>query len=427
MEEIFRTYEDVDGNFLEQFQTTAFDARCFELYVYAFLSREGYTLDRSKPNPDFLIQKDDIAAAIEVTTVNPATSGPLTTSGKKISDMSQTELREYEQNELAIRFGSPLYSKLQKKYWELPHCKGTPLVFFIQAFHAQEALAFSDSALSSYLYGLSQTGTWSVEGELSVSSAQVQEHSVEGKTIPSNFFQLPGAEHVSAVVFSNSGSLAKFDRLGFHHGYGNETYNVTRFGTSFNPDPDAMDPTLFIYDVGQPPFVETWGQGLVVNHNPNALHPLPDGFFGQVVDTRFQDNRMVSSLRGWHPIATNTLVMHLHEAKAKLGHLLVRPGVAVGAINKREFQAIIGLNHDENPLIEEQGWFADETNSFLGVVLFDKQDEDWGWVILARDPRFRFRAIETDSSLSSRREACQAMQQRICDLLMQPKRIFVQD
>lgn len=428
MEEVFSSYEDVDGNFLEQFQTTGFDARSFELYVYAFLSREGYTLDRTKPNPDFLIQRNGIAAGIEVTTVNPATSGPLSDAHrKKIEDMSHAELLEYQQNELAIRFGSPLFSKLQKKYWELPHCKNTPLVVFIQAFFDQDALVFSDSALSSYLYGINQTGQWSKDGELSISTEAVTAHAANGKTIPSNFFNLPGAEHISAVVFSNSGSLAKFDRMGFHHGYGNANYNLTRFGTSFNPDPDAMDPTVFIYDVGQPPFVEHWGQGLVVNHNPSALLPLPDDYFGPVVNTRIKKGRMVTDLRGWHPISTKTLGLHLHDAKEKLEHLLVRPGVAVGAINKREFQAIVGINHDENPLIEEQGWFADATNSFLGVTLFDKQDKDWGWVILARDPFFRFRAIEADSGLPSRREACQAMQQKICNLVVKPQRIFVQD
>ena len=36
--EICVHFPDPDGNFLEQFQTTGFDARIFELYLYAYLS-----------------------------------------------------------------------------------------------------------------------------------------------------------------------------------------------------------------------------------------------------------------------------------------------------------------------------------------------------------------------------------------------------
>ncbi len=428
MEDLFADFSDVDGNFLEQFQTTGFDTRCFELYVYAVLSREGFSLDRSKPNPDFLVEKGGTHAAIEVTTVNPSTRGAMATPPPNLESMSFADRVQYEQNELAIRFGSPLFSKLQKRYWELDHCKDKPLILFVQAFHSADALVFSDSALTSYLFGLKQSGSWSQDGELTVSTASVEKHAVPDKSIPSNFFQLPDAEHVSAVVFSNSGSLAKFDRMGFQHGYGVATFNLTRFGTSFNPDPDAMDPTAFLYDVGQPPLIETWSQGLVVNHNPNARFPLPDGFFGPVVDSRLKGGRLVSDLKGWHPINSKTHVLHLGDAKSKIPEpLLLRPSVAVHAINKREFEAIFGFTDDGHPLIETQGWFADMTESFLGTVIYDKQDKDWGFVVLARDPRFKFRAIKTESSIKSRRDAAQALQQEMLMLVLKPQRIFAQD
>ncbi len=37
MNEMMKHYVDVDGNFVEQFQTTAFDSRIWELYLYAAL------------------------------------------------------------------------------------------------------------------------------------------------------------------------------------------------------------------------------------------------------------------------------------------------------------------------------------------------------------------------------------------------------
>jgi hypothetical protein len=429
LEEIFAEYDDIDGNFLEQFQTTGFDARLFELYLFALFSRHQYALDRRYPHPDFIIERIGVRVAIEATTVNPPTSGPLQSYGKRIEDLSFKERLEYEQHELAIRFGSPLFSKLQKRYWELEHCSDLPLVLFVQAFHDKDALAFSDNALTRYLYGLDQTtGEWRSDGSLEVFTAELDAHHTEGKSIPSNFFRLPGAEHISAVVFTNSGTLTKFDRLGIHHGYGAENYLVQRFGTALNPHPDAMDPTMFLYDVGQPPFVETWLQGLVVNHNPNATIPLPDDFFGTVVNVHLEEGRLVHVVQDWHPISSKTIVINAAELKSKLPKQLVtRTILAVEAVPRQRFGELVGFSYESNPVFEEHGWFSDISESFVGVVLHDISDDDWGWVILARDPHFCFRAIEAESSEPYRRAACQAMQQRMMELLMEPKRIFVQD
>lgn len=429
MEEIFAEYEAVDENFLDQFQTTGFNARCFELYLFALFRREQYALDRSHESPDFIVQRNGCRVAVEATTVNPPISGALKDVGKRVEELSFAERLEYEKHELAIRFGSPLFSKLQKLYWELDHCRGLPFVLAIQAFHDEHALTFSENALTRYLYGLDQTtGSWDPDGSLKIHTVPIDRHTIEEKSIPSNFFGLPGAEHISAVVFTNSGSMAKFDRIGFHHGYGNDTFIVQRLGTALNPNRDAMDATLFIYDVGQPPFVEAWNQGLVVNHNPNALVPLPGDFFGPVINARLEDGRLVHDAVAWHPFSSKTLVINVRELKAKLPPPLVsRPLIAIEAIPREYFVRVVGYSYEANELFEEQGWFVDATESFVGVVLHDKADDEWTWVILARDPRYVFRAIETGSSAMHRREACQAMQQRMAQLVMEPKRIFVQD
>jgi hypothetical protein len=51
LDDVFQQFHDPDGNFLEQFQSTAFDARYFELYIFAYLSRSGYTVDRTHGGP----------------------------------------------------------------------------------------------------------------------------------------------------------------------------------------------------------------------------------------------------------------------------------------------------------------------------------------------------------------------------------------
>jgi hypothetical protein len=56
IEEMMHFFEDVDGNFVEQFQTTAFDARFSELYVFALLTEQRMIFDRSYQAPDFVCE-----------------------------------------------------------------------------------------------------------------------------------------------------------------------------------------------------------------------------------------------------------------------------------------------------------------------------------------------------------------------------------
>jgi hypothetical protein len=60
------------------------------------------------------------------------------------------------------------------------------------------------------------------------------------------------------------------------------------------------------------------------------------------------------------------------------------------------------------------------------VVIRDKVDNDWGYVVLARDEHFHFRAIEVESSLQTRDQARMDLQTKISELLAEPQRIFPQ-
>src|SRR5580700_5730531 len=58
LRDLFREFPDPDGNFVEQFQTSGFDARIFEIYLFAVFRESGFTIDRSNPRLDFLLGKD---------------------------------------------------------------------------------------------------------------------------------------------------------------------------------------------------------------------------------------------------------------------------------------------------------------------------------------------------------------------------------
>jgi hypothetical protein len=427
LNEIYQTFDDPEGNFLEQFQTTAFNSRFFELYLFAYLSRSGFTVTRRYPNPDFVVSRNGLNVAIEATTVNPASSGVVGKLGKKISELSPNEYEDYIYNELAIRFGSPLFSKLKERYWELEHCRDIPVVLAIEAFHDKEALAMSDFALSQYVYGLRQSADWSADGNLDIKTSHVDIHTLGEKKIPSNFFKQPDAENISAIIFTNSGTFSKFARMGFHQGFGCDVLHINRSGYCFNPDPNAMDPTFFSYNLDDPPFVESWGQGLVVLHNPNCLRPIPKDFFVDAVQGYIEDGILKHDHTYWHPISSKTLINYMGEAKKTLQEVLRRmPRFAIAAISQSDFRSLFGFFIPFNPVGEEHGWFCDETESFLGVIIRDKIDNDWGYVILGRDEYAQFRAIETEFNFSSRHVARAELQIAMAKFLSNPERIFPQ-
>ena len=276
------TMHDPDGNLVEQFQSFGFDARTFEIYLQALFTEGGHTVDRSHNRPDFLISRDGLTVAVEAVTANPTPQRdyqPYVPFYRKPPG-SREEMLLYLRNEIQIKFGSPLYSKLQKQYWTLPHVKGRPFVIAIESFHGDASLSISSSALSEYLFGINHRHHFNDEGNLIVEADPIAEH-VGSKTIPSNFFAQPTAEYISAVLFSNAGTIPKFNRIGQENHHRSKEVRMIRYGTCYDHNPNATAPKIFAYEVGRSDLpAEPWRQGSVLIHNPNALHPLPPKWIG---------------------------------------------------------------------------------------------------------------------------------------------------
>jgi hypothetical protein len=139
MAEMMHYFEDADGNFVQQFQSAGFDARLWELYLYAVFTELGYGFNRVHAAPDFHCQGLLGEFFLEATTVNPSVVAPA------LDDDSKRQ--NYFEHYVPMKFGSALFSKLNKRYWELPHVLGHPLVLAIQDFHAPQSMSWSSSAL----------------------------------------------------------------------------------------------------------------------------------------------------------------------------------------------------------------------------------------------------------------------------------------
>src|SRR5260221_13932182 len=75
MNDEFARFVEKDGNFIEQFQTTGFNTRTFELYVSELLHSEGFAFEGAEPHPDFCVTKSGVKLSIECTTANPSGDG----------------------------------------------------------------------------------------------------------------------------------------------------------------------------------------------------------------------------------------------------------------------------------------------------------------------------------------------------------------
>jgi hypothetical protein len=114
IEEMMRWYEDADGNFVEQFQTTGFDARIWELYLFAAFRELLYTIDRTHRTPDFLCVNPGARFFVEAVTVNATRDSTAATVAEPEIN-SRADFDAFRLHYMPIKFGSPLTSTMFPK------------------------------------------------------------------------------------------------------------------------------------------------------------------------------------------------------------------------------------------------------------------------------------------------------------------------
>lgn len=377
--EVFATFADVDGNFVEQFQTSGFDARIYELYFHAYLARNHFVIDRSFARPDFIIDGPKGRAAVEVTTSIRERSFDFEKALRDLKSFTPEALRQRMDHEIPIRLGGPLYDKLKKRYWELPQCNGIPLVLAIEPFFDTTALSDTSAALSDYLYAVRHQATRDGDGNLVITSTPIESHVLGPKTIPSGFFFQPDAENISAVIFSNSGTWPKFNRMGFQAGFHRGNVTMFRHGFRNDPDPRASEPTKFFYVVGDGSHDEEWSEGLEVFHNPRARIALPREYFPGAADHVLHDGVLATLSPPFHPFASETITLGVRGFE----FTRERDGVTVDSIMRREFDELVLRRQELLPVLREREWLADRHRRMLAVVIEDEVDHDWSIVVVS--------------------------------------------
>jgi hypothetical protein len=274
--ECYLALPNPDANFATDFQTNNFASRLFELYLLACFREQGLVVRQDHVSPDFWIEKGGDECWIEAVTANsemPRSSG--------IGDWVHAPVDRNERltGAPAERFAKTLRGKLQRNYHELEHVKDQPFALAIADFHESGSMVWSREALPTYLYGLRAD----VEGEGAQRRAiGTPINNLTGKHgIPAGLFRDPDFAHLSAVIFSNAATLAKFNRMGFLAGWRPPGLSMIRRGILFDRTPGALEPIDFELSIDSSeyqalwPWGEAWCQELEVFHNPLATHPIP--------------------------------------------------------------------------------------------------------------------------------------------------------
>ena len=174
-------------------------------------------------------------------------------------------------------------------------------------------MRWPDASLYRYLYGTDSRVVSSPGEVVQIEHVEVDRHVDGVKEIPSGFFTLPDAENISAVIFSNEGTIPKFNRMGFDP-YRYPFLRMIRVGSCVDYDPRATIPKAFAYLVGDAR--EGWGHGVYVYHNPNAKYPIPLDFFrGLGGQHWFANGHPCHELTDFSPFASTTCVYVAERGK----------------------------------------------------------------------------------------------------------------
>lgn len=313
--EIVYTFVDIDGNYIREFQTSGFDARLWELYIYVYLHNAGFSINRDYSAPDYYATFFGEELFIEAVTVNTSQSPDRPNPPKPESHEDVISLTD---DYLPIKFGSSLFSKLSKRYWEKDHVKGKPLIIAIHDFHMPGSMTWSRTGLSEYLYGIRVRLGKNAEGKEVAVFDRVKEHSWHGKTIPSNFFSQPDTENISAVLFSNAATITKFNRMGKLAGLGSKNIKLIRQGFLFDPNPNSFHPIPFSVDVDSPDYEESWSDSMIMFHNPKAKIPVDPCCFSDISHTWFdeENQKFLGHIQPYDVLNSITLTILATGAKS---------------------------------------------------------------------------------------------------------------
>ena len=278
LNQVYLAFPNPDQSWAGDCQTENFHTRMWEAHLLACLREQGLLVTQPRPSPDFHIEnRRGDEAWIEAVTANPPirynqVNAPLTSPPE--------DARERFFGRAALRFAKTLGNKLAKGYDCLPHVADKPFAIALADFHAPGSMVWSREALISYLYGM-EARVVEIHGRRIASSTDVS-HLLGDSAFPAGLFRNTVHSELSAVIFTNACSIAKFNRVGVSAGALTKGLRYVRFGKFYDQTPGALEGIPFCLDITSDEYRALWPQGyepwsaeLEIFHNPFARFPFP--------------------------------------------------------------------------------------------------------------------------------------------------------
>ena len=276
LNQLYLSLPTPDANWVSDCQTENFHTRLWEAQLLASFREQGLLVTQPHLSPDFLIQNRLGGSAwVEAVTANP--QDRYNHVSTEPSEPPQ-DRKERLLGTAAVRFAKTLGNKLGKNYHELPHVAGQPFLIALADFQASASMTWTREALISYLYGIFPH-VEDVDGHR-FASAESIDRLLGGSGFPSGLFCNKQHSELSAVIFTNACSIAKFNRVGVSAGAQTKKLRYVRIGEFYDRRPNALESIPFCLDITSSEYKSLWPQGyepwcaeLEVFHNPFAKYP----------------------------------------------------------------------------------------------------------------------------------------------------------
>ncbi len=285
-----------DRNWVGDFQTNNFHTRMWELMLIACFREQGVLVTQPHESPDFRLENRLGGVAwVEAVTTNPTVRynhlNALTVAAPE-------ELKELFFGETAVRFAKTLGNKIGNRYDQLPHVNGQPFVIAIADFQMGGSMIWSRQSLVGYLYG---KGAREVLADGKRSFEPISAAELLGSSrFPAGLFSDDRNSELSAIIFSNACTLAKFNRIAISRGINPGGVSCTRIGEFFDRTPGATRAIPFCMDVSSDEYRELWLYGhepwsaeLEVFHNPFARNPMSRKLLREATQWFYENGEIV--------------------------------------------------------------------------------------------------------------------------------------
>lgn len=201
-------FEDRDGKFVNEFQTT-FNSSFWELYCFAIFKKLNLDVNFKYDRPDFVLEKEQIKFNVECVVSNNA-NGCLEESdfNGKLYDNTSVEEKVYNQTLRLLNSINYKKNKYKKNYSKLPIINENSFIIALAPFDQPRTMDVALEAIHMVLYGLNYDKK--TLDELKILSVKKNEDIFLNLGI----FTDNSYEDISAIMFSNLATIGKVRAMG---------------------------------------------------------------------------------------------------------------------------------------------------------------------------------------------------------------------